>query len=163
MGLSIVGYAGFVWIALAPLVAYRVGASVLRSTGFVIACVWTSDLVASALKVAVDRPRPFERIPEADPLLGGIVGNSFPSGHATTSAAGALALALIAPRLAPYLALLAGAVAFSRIYVGVHYPLDVVAGALLGFAVACAVLVGVRLLRPTSGVRPRRAAPRTPG
>jgi undecaprenyl-diphosphatase len=163
VGLSLVGYAGLVWILLAPVVAHRVGASVLRSTGLVIACVWASDLTTLLVKAAVDRPRPFERIPEADPLLGGIVGSSFPSGHAATSAAGALALALIAPRAAPYLALLAGAIAFSRVYVGVHYPLDVVAGALVGFAVAGVILATVRLLRPTSEGRRRQAAPRTPG
>jgi undecaprenyl-diphosphatase len=163
VGLSVVGYGGLVWIALAPLVAYLVRASVLRTTGLVVACVWASDLMASLLKVAVDRPRPFERIPEADPLLGGITGNSFPSGHAATSAAGALVLALVAPRAAPYLALLAGAIAFSRIYVGVHYPLDVLAGALLGFVVAGAVLAAVRLLLPTSADRRPPAVPPTPG
>jgi undecaprenyl-diphosphatase len=163
VGLSIIGYAGLVWIVLAPLVAHQVRAPVLRSTGIVVACVWASDLAASLLKVIVDRPRPFDRIPEADPLLGGIVGNSFPSGHAATSAAGALALSLIAPRAAPYFALLAGGIAFSRVYVGVHYPLDVIAGALLGFAMAGVVFGVVRLLRPTSAGRRRRAAPRTPG
>ena len=137
-------------------------ASLLRTTGLVVASVWASDLVASLLKAAVDRPRPFERIPEADPLIGGIIGNSFPSGHAATSAAGALVLSLVAPRAAPYFALLAGAIAFSRIYVGVHYPLDVLAGALLGFAVAGAVLAAVRLLLPTSRGRRQPAVPPTP-
>jgi undecaprenyl-diphosphatase len=163
VGLSLIGYGGLIWIALAPAVARVVGAPLLRTTGLVIASVWASDLTASLIKAAVDRPRPFERIPEADPLLGGIVGNSFPSGHAATSAAGALVLSLVAPRLAPYLALLAGAIAFSRIYVGVHYPLDVLAGALLGFAVASAVLAAVRLLLPTSKGRRPPAVPPTPG
>jgi undecaprenyl-diphosphatase len=136
--------------------------SILRTTGLVIASVWATDLVASLLKVAVDRPRPFDRIPEADPLLGGIVGNSFPSAHAATSAAGALILSLVAPRAAPYFALLAGSIAFSRIYIGVHYPLDVLAGTVLGFLVAGAVLAAVRLLLPTSGGRRPPAVPPTP-
>jgi undecaprenyl-diphosphatase len=162
VGLTIVGYGGFVWIALAPLVAHFTRASLLRTTGLVIASVWASDLVASLLKALVDRPRPFERIPEADPLIHGIIGNSFPSGHAATSAAGALVLSLVAPRAAPYFALLAGAIAFSRVYAGVHYPLDVIAGALVGFAVAGLVLAAVRLLLPTSGGRRQPAVPPTP-
>jgi undecaprenyl-diphosphatase len=162
VGLTIVGYGGFVWIALAPLVAHLVRTSLVRTTGLVIACVWASDLVAGILKAAVGRPRPFERIVEADPLIRGIIGNSFPSGHAATSAAGALVLSLVAPRAAPYFALLAGAIAFSRVYVGVHYPLDVTVGALVGFAVAGVVLAAVRLLLPTSRGRRQPAVPPTP-
>ena len=46
------------------------------------------------------------------------------------------------PRLTPFLYVLAAAVAFSRVYVGVHYPLDVIAGAALGVVIG----VGLRLL-----------------
>ncbi len=151
------------WIALAPVVAWRVGYPILRAVLLVVACVWLADLLASLLKIAVGRERPFVSIPEADPLTGGIVGSSFPSGHAATSAAGAFALAVIAPRAAPYFAALAGAIAFSRVYVGAHYPLDVLAGLLVGLAVAGVVLGAVRLLRRTSEDPPRSAAPPTPG
>jgi undecaprenyl-diphosphatase len=139
-------------------VAWRAGYPIPRAVLLVTGCVWASDLTASLVKLAVGRERPFESISEADPLMGS-VGSSFPSGHAATSAAGAFALALIAPRAAPYLAALAGTIAFSRVYVGVHYPFDVLAGLAVGLAVAGVILGAVRLLRPTSEAPPRSAAP----
>jgi decaprenylphosphoryl-5-phosphoribose phosphatase len=78
----------------------------------------------------VGRRRPqLEGLP---PLVGTVSSRSYPSAHATTSfaAAGALAHGLPA---APLYAL-ACAVAFTRPYLGVHYPSDVVAGAMLGSA-----------------------------
>ncbi len=151
------------WIALAPVVAWRVGYPMLRAVLLVIACVWAADLVTSLVKTAVGRERPFVNIEEADPLMGGIVGSSFPSGHAATSAAGAFALALIAPRWAPWFAALAAAIAFSRVYVGVHYPLDVLVGLVVGLAVAGVVLGAVRLLRRTSEDPQRSEVPPRPG
>ena len=63
---------------------------------------------------------------------------SFPSGHATISFACAVVLAAAIPRLAVAFYVLAGAIAWSRVVVGVHYPLDVLGGALLGLGVGWA-------------------------
>jgi undecaprenyl-diphosphatase len=159
VGLTWLGWRGLVWVALAPLVAWRAGYPLLRATLIVAGSVWATELLASLVKEAVDRPRPFTTIPEADPLIG-VASPSFPSGHAATSAAGAFALALIAPRLWPWLAALAVGVAFSRVYVGVHYPADVLAGIALGLAVTGGIWVAVRRLRPISaGPRPPAAPP----
>lgn len=156
-----VGFAGLVWVALAPFVAYLAKRNGLFATALTALCVWSADLLALGLKAATGRPRPFETIPQADPLIGATVGQSMPSGHAATSFAGAVLLSYLLPRSAPYMFLLAAAIAFSRIYVGVHYPSDVVAGAALGAAVGLAGVGLLRLLRRTSGGRRRsEGAPR---
>jgi undecaprenyl-diphosphatase len=161
VALSVVGFAGLVWVALAPFVAYLGKRNPLFATAFTAACVWSADLIALGLKAATDRARPLETIPQADPLLRATVGQSMPSGHAATSFAGAVLLSYFLPRSAPYVFLLAAAIGFSRIYVGVHYPSDVLAGAALGAAVGLTGLGLLRLLRRTSrGRRQSEGAPR---
>ena len=85
------------------------------------------------LKKVVDRPRPAEKYPfimppilETDP--------SFPSGHTTAAFAAATSLSLSARKwyLVVPAYLWAGTVAYSRLHLGVHYPSDVLAGALIG-------------------------------
>jgi undecaprenyl-diphosphatase len=110
--------------------------------------VYLADVLAYALKFVFDRPRP-----NLDPLVRVPTDPSFPSGHAATSFAGATMLALLVPRLAPALYLLATAIAFSRVYVGVHYPLDIVGGAVLGVAVAIALRWLAGVPRRSSGAR----------
>lgn len=85
-----------------------------------------------AVKVAVRRPRP--ALPRLPPLTPTVSRLSFPSAHATTSFAAAHAYGGLLPRGALYAA--AVGFALSRPYLGVHYPADVLAGALLGTAVA---------------------------
>jgi membrane-associated phospholipid phosphatase len=83
-----------------------------------------------AVKLIVGRRRP--ELPDLPALVSTISSRSYPSAHATTSFAGAAALARALPA-APLYAL-ASAMAFTRPYLGVHYPSDVVAGAMLGAA-----------------------------
>ena len=142
-----------VWIALAILFCtlYRRWGVL----GLTIIAVALADASATGLKAAFDRPRPLRRYPEQDPLLPVPDTASFPSGHAATSFAGATILSFAFPRLAPLFLLLAAAIGFSRVYVGVHYPLDIVGGAVLGAAIA----LGLRLLvkRRQRKVREKRA------
>ncbi len=158
VGLSAIGQAAIVWIALAPVLALWARKPVVFTTLVTAATVWTADLVTVGLKAVFDRERPYEVVTTADPLLRWDVSSSLPSGHAATSAAGALILAYLLGRGAWLLALLAAAIGFSRVYVGVHYPLDVLVGAAIGVAVAAASAALVRRLRPTSGDPPRSGA-----
>jgi membrane-associated phospholipid phosphatase len=87
-----------------------------------------------AIKLTVKRPRP--QLDGLPPLSGVVSGLSFPSAHATTSFAAAGTYARATPALAPLLYGGAAMFAISRPYLGVHYPSDVAAGALLGSAVA---------------------------
>lgn len=88
----------------------------------------------TALKLAVGRRRPVvEGLP---PLTGTPTGLSFPSAHATTSFAAARAYRGLAPAAALYA--VATGLAASRVYLGVHFPSDVAAGAALGTVVAAA-------------------------
>jgi membrane-associated phospholipid phosphatase len=91
-------------------------------------------LLNTAVKYTVRRARPVleEALPALTPVLSG---RSYPSAHASTSFAGARALAAAGLPGTP-LRGLACAMALSRPYLGVHYPSDVIAGALLGDAVA---------------------------
>lgn len=147
VGLSRAGSFGLVWIVLGAIVAVALRRpSVLL---LVLVADVTADLAATGLKHAVGRPRPDDAY-----WLTSASGFSFPSGHAATSFACALVLAAAVPRLAPAFLALALAVSFSRLYVGVHYPLDVLGGAVLGLAVATALLLLERARRRSRADRP---------
>jgi len=104
-------------------------------TALTIAVAFGLSSVASAVvKVLVGRARP-----AFDPAIALPASDSFPSGHATTAFGAAVATAILVPRLRVPALVLAALVALSRVYLGVHFPLDVLAGALLGSLVGAAV------------------------
>lgn len=90
------------------------------------------------VKNLVRQPRPFNRYPEIQPPYGREAGFTFPSGHTAAAFTTATGLTLIKPRwyVAGPAFLWAGAVGWSRIHLGQHYPGDVLAGALTGSACA---------------------------
>jgi undecaprenyl-diphosphatase len=96
-----------------------------------------ADALGNQLKVLIARPRPCHALEGVRLLVNCSASFSLPSSHAVTSFAFAVPIALLtrpflllAWRLAPLV--LAAAIAFSRPYLGVHYPSDILAGALLG-------------------------------
>ena len=154
MALSRLGYGGAIWILIAVALALITRRPVIAALSA--ATIWSADLIALAIKVPVDRPRPFVVEPQPAPLFLGVRGDSFPSAHAATSFAAAVLLTRWLPGRWPILFVLALAIAYSRVYVGVHYPGDVLAGAVLGTAVAIAL---PRLV----GALPRRLPAPPPG
>lgn len=137
---SRLGEHGVAWLALGAA-----GAAVdrarrdrwARATG----CVAGAYVVNTAVKLLVRRSRP--QLPGLPALTNTPSRLSFPSAHAATSFAGALAYARLGLPAGPLYAL-AASLAVSRVYLGVHYPSDVLAGAALGTVVACADRGGAR-------------------
>ena len=90
---------------------------------------------AETLKRFVQRPRPFLALPDALPPIIAEPGSfSFPSGDTALAFGAAVAFGQCVPRFRPFALLLALAVALSRVFVGVHYPLDALGGAVVGIA-----------------------------
>jgi membrane-associated phospholipid phosphatase len=98
-----------------------------------------AGIAVAVVKEVVGRARP----PVADPALEFVgslpASTSFPSGHSATAFAAAVALGFLHPRLRSPLLVLALLVALSRVYLGVHYVSDVIAGSLLGIGVGLVV------------------------
>ena len=153
---SALGRGGFVWIATAIIAAVfprlRMAAwRVILSVGL------TFLLVDGVIKPIVDRDRPFEVLPDARLIDTRPQTGSFPSGHAASAVAGALSVGRLLPAASIVWWPLAAAIAISRIYVGAHWPSDVVAGLLVGWAMAWFTLGG----RAPSAA-PHRADPAKP-
>jgi undecaprenyl-diphosphatase len=133
VALSHIGSFGIVWLTLAVLAVWLLRRPVVFP--LMVIAYFTSAALSDVIKISVDRARPVD-----DPLVTLPTTHSFPSGHAATSFACAATLApFVGRRGAVVLYLLAAGIAYSRVYIGVHYPLDVLGGAALGLIVARAL------------------------
>jgi undecaprenyl-diphosphatase len=133
---GVVLFVGLCWIVLFVKggKSGRIAALLLIPT-----IVLSDQLSSSLLKQLFDRLRPCFVLPDVHLLVPCGSGRSFPSSHAVNNFAGAYLFAYFFPRWRWALYGFAAAVAFSRVYVGVHYPSDVVGGSIIG--IGCGALV----------------------
>lgn len=100
----------------------------------------SDQLSSSVIKQWVGRVRPCSDLEHVRLLINCGSGNSFPSSHAVNNFAAAFLIGMFYRKSLPYLLVTASLVAFSRVYVGVHYPLDILAGSMLGSAIALSIV-----------------------
>lgn len=140
------GNSGFIWILLDILLLIfpktrRVGAAMA------FALILELILCNGVLKPLVGRTRPFDINTDVALLISPPADFSFPSGHTASGFAAASALCFAKSRLRFPALILAALIAFSRLYLYVHFPSDVLAGILLGVLTGAAgTLLGRRLI-----------------
>lgn len=122
----------------APVLVYGIGMieknKSLKEKGIMMgASFFVATGISTTLKYAINRPRPYETYPDIDKVsVGG--SPSFPSGHTSDAFSNATSLSLAFPKwyvIVPSYTY-ATAVGYSRMHLGVHYPSDVIAGAIIG-------------------------------
>lgn len=134
------GNLGMIWIVtgvtLLLIKKYRYWGAMLLVT--LVITFLTNDVV---IKNLVERPRPFITDPSITLLIPSPSGSSFPSGHSATSFACAYVLFKMNKKIGIPALIAAGLIAFSRLYLCVHYPTDVLAGIVLGLICAEVVYI----------------------
>ena len=134
--ITTLGNGGAFWIVVAVLLlAFRK----TRKAGLCCALALVLDLIVVniTLKPLFDRIRPYDLLNSIAPLIPPVHDASFPSGHSAASFAGAWAFyRSMGKKWGRPLMILAALIALSRLYVGVHYPTDVICGAITGTVLA---------------------------
>lgn len=119
------------WVVIAGALSLFGGSRGRRASGRGLVAIAVAAILANGpAKLAVRRRRPSQHPRPA--LIGMPRSSSFPSGHSAAAFAFATAASAELPALAPVLLPLSGAVAYSRVHAGVHYPSDVLAGIGIG-------------------------------
>ena len=109
-------------------------------------------VITELIRFSYSRPRPFEVLADARQIIEHATGGSFPSGHAALSFAVATAVAFYYPKTSIFFFLAAFSIGVSRVAAGIHWPSDILAGAIVGIATAWIIrhlLLSVSVLSPT--------------
>lgn len=139
IALTRLGDKGFIWIVLSIILLFP---KKTRRAGLLslVALLGSLCITNLFLKEYVARVRPYDAIAGLNCLVGTDHGWSFPSGHASAAFASAVVLYKSRPkRLGVPCLILAFVIALSRLYVGVHYPTDVICGMIIGTLIALIV------------------------
>ena len=159
-GYGLVVFAGLLaagwWIARKAGDPVRMAAALWAPAGMLLALAVNQPIVA-----AVNESRPYASLPDILVLATPTTDPGFPSDHAVMAGAVVAGLFLVDRRLGWVAAAAAALMAFSRVYIAAHYPLDVAAGLLLGAAVSMAGYFLLRrvLLRLVRAVQDSRLRP----
>lgn len=145
IAITMLGDSGIIWIliSLVLLMSNR-----YRKVGFMVlgALALGSILGEVIIKNIVQRDRPFIVMEGIDMLIKAPTSYSFPSGHTTSSFAAAGVLSINFKNKSIYIFALASLIAFSRIYLGVHFPTDIIVGIILGLSCAyTSVFIGRKI------------------
>ena len=133
--ITLLGNYGIFWIVFAAVLLCF---SKTRKIGLTMAIAFIFGLITGniLLKPLIGRVRPYDFDPSIFLLIPPEHDFSFPSGHTMVSFEGAVSIFLYHKNLGTAALLLASAIAFSRLYLMVHYPLDIIAGIILGSGLA---------------------------
>ena len=141
------GNSGLIWISCVVIMFLF---KKTRHTGNVLIFAMFINLLVSnfLIKNLVARTRPFNTVFGLESIIGKIGEYSFPSGHASNSFTAAVVIFMLMPKKFGIPALiLATLISFSRMYVGVHYPTDVLAGAFIGSIIAIIIVAVDKKIR----------------
>lgn len=115
--------------------------------GMLVVTIIISDQISSHLvKELVGRPRPCHTLLDIRLLVGCGGGKSFPSSHAVNNFAAAVICSYFYRKNIRLFVTAAALMAFSRVYVGVHYPLDIYVGSFVGVAVSALIIIAYEKL-----------------
>ena len=135
--ITMMGNLGIIWLVISSLMLLK-GEDRIIGIGVILALMLTTIIGEGIIKHIVRRNRPFQEN-EEEVLINRPITYSFPSGHTASSFAALAVLLQMNGKLGLILSPIATLIAFSRVYLKVHYPTDVIFGMFLG--ITCGISV----------------------